>query len=63
MKVARIELQVQAPRPNPRPIRDALQSLPGAGSVKVLVTRMTAWSGPGTPSSGACQAGRKRLLR
>ena len=37
MKVTQIDLSIQSREPNPNPIRDALQSLPGAGSVQVAV--------------------------
>lgn len=37
MKVARVETRLHLREPSPRPIRDALQSLPGSGSVEVLV--------------------------
>ena len=38
MKVTSIESRIHECAPNPRPIRDALQSLPGAGSVEVFAT-------------------------
>ncbi|MDH7568324.1 MAG: mandelate racemase/muconate lactonizing enzyme family protein [Armatimonadota bacterium] len=37
MKVTSVEVRVHRRAPNPNPIRDALQALPGAGSVEVLV--------------------------
>ncbi|MBM3217041.1 mandelate racemase/muconate lactonizing enzyme family protein, partial [Candidatus Poribacteria bacterium] len=37
MKVTDIEITVRESRPSPNPIRDALQSLPGAGSVGVRI--------------------------
>ena len=37
MKVTDIEVIAHRQKPNPNPIRDALQSLPGAGSVQVTV--------------------------
>jgi L-alanine-DL-glutamate epimerase-like enolase superfamily enzyme len=37
MKITSVETHVHQQPPNPRPIRDALQSLPGAGSVEVIV--------------------------
>src|SRR6266699_2846660 len=37
MKVTQVEISVQRREPNPDPIRDALQSLPGSGSVSVAV--------------------------
>lgn len=37
MKVTTIDITVQRREPNPNPIRDALQSLPGSGSVSVAV--------------------------
>jgi L-alanine-DL-glutamate epimerase-like enolase superfamily enzyme len=37
MKIKSLEIEVTSQTPNPNPIRDALQALPGAGSVKVTV--------------------------
>jgi L-alanine-DL-glutamate epimerase-like enolase superfamily enzyme len=37
MRVTQIEISVHRREPNPEPIRDALQSLPGAGSVHVTI--------------------------
>ncbi len=37
MKITRMEITVTHQTPNPNPIRDALQSLPGAGSVRVTL--------------------------
>jgi L-alanine-DL-glutamate epimerase-like enolase superfamily enzyme len=38
MRITQIETRVHERPPSPQPIRDALQSLPGAGSVEVLVS-------------------------
>jgi L-alanine-DL-glutamate epimerase-like enolase superfamily enzyme len=37
MKITRLEITVRRRDPNPNPIRDALQALPGAGSVEVTL--------------------------
>jgi L-alanine-DL-glutamate epimerase-like enolase superfamily enzyme len=47
MKVTDIQVTVQRRDPNPNPIRDALQVLPGAGSVRVKVTTDDGLSGHG----------------
>ena len=47
MKVTHIEVTIEPATPNPNPIRDALQSLPGAGSVKVTVRTDAGVSGVG----------------
>ena len=47
MKVTAVEITVQRRDPNPTPIRDALQVLPGAGSVRVTVTTDDGISGRG----------------
>jgi L-alanine-DL-glutamate epimerase-like enolase superfamily enzyme len=47
MRVDRIEIAIQRREPNPDPIRDALQSLPGAGSVRVVVHTDAGVSGVG----------------
>jgi L-alanine-DL-glutamate epimerase-like enolase superfamily enzyme len=52
MKVTQIEITVQRREPNPNPIRDALQSLPGAGSVCVVVQTDAGVSGTGEVGFG-----------
>ena len=53
MKVSDIEIAVSRREPRPDPIRDALQSLPGSGSVKVTVR-----SDDGTVGTGQSGFGR-----
>lgn len=48
MKVTEIEVSVHSVKPNPDPIRDALQSLPGAGSVEVQIRTDEGGTGTGT---------------
>jgi L-alanine-DL-glutamate epimerase-like enolase superfamily enzyme len=52
MHVTQIDISVRRGKPNPTPIRDALQSLPGAGSVKVTVHTDTGASGSGESGFG-----------
>ncbi|MBN2394792.1 MAG: mandelate racemase/muconate lactonizing enzyme family protein [Anaerolineae bacterium] len=52
MKVAKVDVTVQRREPNPDPIRDALQSLPGSGSVLVVVHTDTGVSGTGEVGFG-----------
>ena len=52
MKVTQIEVAVNSREPNPDPIRDALQSLPGSGSVQVIVRTDEGVSGTGDVSFG-----------
>jgi L-alanine-DL-glutamate epimerase-like enolase superfamily enzyme len=52
MKVTQIEVSVRRREPNPDPIRDALQSLPGAGSVQVRVHTEAGVRGKGEVSFG-----------
>jgi L-alanine-DL-glutamate epimerase-like enolase superfamily enzyme len=47
MRVTEIEIIVQHRAPNPNPIRDALQALPGSGSVRVVVHTDRGFSGSG----------------
>jgi L-alanine-DL-glutamate epimerase-like enolase superfamily enzyme len=53
MHITQIEINVRHGTPNPAPIRDALQSLPGAGSVQVIVH-----TGKGVSGSGEAGFGR-----
>lgn len=52
MKITRFEVTVRKVKPNPRPIRDALQSLPGAGSVQVTLHADDEIAGIGEASFG-----------
>jgi len=47
MHITEIEVQVHKRAPNPKPIHDALQSLPGSGSVTVAVQTDTGVTGHG----------------
>ena len=38
MLITEFDIQIHRRTPNPNPIRDALQALPGAGSVEVTLT-------------------------
>jgi L-alanine-DL-glutamate epimerase-like enolase superfamily enzyme len=57
MRVAHIETRVHRRQPNPQPIRDALQSLPGVGSVEVLVTTDDGLVGTGDAFFGRIAGG------
>lgn len=59
MKVTRLEIQVHHRQPSPNPIRDALQSLPGAGSVRV--TAHTDTRIHGAPVTGVGEVGFGRI--
>lgn len=52
MKVTQIEVIVNRAKPNPNPICDALQSLPGTGSVRVVVHTDAGISGSGEAGFG-----------
>ncbi|MBM3235419.1 hypothetical protein FJZ31_03885 [Candidatus Poribacteria bacterium] len=52
MKVTKIEVIAHRREPNPNPIRDALQSLPGSGSVQVIVHTDEEVSGVGEVGFG-----------
>ena len=52
MKVTAVEVTVRRREPNPNPIRDALQALPGAGSVTVTVHTDEGISGTGEVGFG-----------
>jgi L-alanine-DL-glutamate epimerase-like enolase superfamily enzyme len=57
VKVTGVEVIVQRREPNPEPIRDALQSLPGSGSVEVVVRTDEGVEGKGQVSFGRIQGG------
>lgn len=52
MKITQVEITLQRRDPNPHPIRDALQSLPGAGSVQVTLHTAEGISGKGEAGFG-----------
>lgn len=52
MRISRLSIQIQRRSPNPNPIRDALQSLPGSGSVRVEVKTDTGVVGVGESGFG-----------
>ena len=52
MKVTKIDVTVNRRKPNPKPIRDALQSLPGSGSVRVVIQTDEEISGSGEAGFG-----------
>ncbi len=61
MHITQLDITVQERAPNPQPIRDALQSLPGAGSVQVTVRTDEGVSGVGEVGFGRI-AGAPRTL-
>ncbi len=52
MKITQIDVATHPGRPNPNPIKDALQSLPGSGSVQVTVHTDEGISGVGSSGFG-----------
>ena len=52
MEITRIDISIREHEPSPNPKRDALQSLPGSGSVQVTVHTDTGISGSGSASFG-----------
>jgi L-alanine-DL-glutamate epimerase-like enolase superfamily enzyme len=52
MRITQVEVTAHRRQPDPDPIRDALQSLPGAGSVQVVVHTDTGVSGKGEVGFG-----------
>lgn len=56
-RVAKIDVSVMEVKPDPDPQRDALQSLPGSGSVQVTVTSEDGVSGAGAISYGRIAGG------
>jgi L-alanine-DL-glutamate epimerase-like enolase superfamily enzyme len=52
MRITQVEIMVQRREPNPSPIRDALQSLPGTGAVQVVVRTEEGISGAGEVGFG-----------
>ena len=52
MQIAKLEVTVERRAPNPKPIADALQVLPGAGSVHVSITTDEGITGEGAANFG-----------
>ena len=52
LNIIRVEIKVYHKIPSPNPVVDALQSLPGAGTVTVTLTANNGISGTGTVSFG-----------
>ncbi|NKB69075.1 MAG: mandelate racemase/muconate lactonizing enzyme family protein [Candidatus Latescibacteria bacterium] len=57
MQVSKLDIAVHRSAPRQRPVRDALQSLPGSGSVKVTVHTDTGVSGTGEAFFGRIAGG------
>ena len=57
MKIINLNITIHRRDPNPNPIRDALQSLPGAGSVQVTVETDTGITGSGESAFGRVAGG------
>jgi L-alanine-DL-glutamate epimerase-like enolase superfamily enzyme len=57
MRITSLEITVQRRSPNPNPIRDALQALPGSGSVRVLLHTDKGVSGSGEVGFGRVAGG------
>jgi L-alanine-DL-glutamate epimerase-like enolase superfamily enzyme len=57
MHITKLEIVVRRRRPNPRPIRDALQALPGSGSVRVILHTDRGIAGSGEVSFGRIAGG------
>ena len=57
MRVTKLEITVQRRTPNPNPIRDALQALPGSGSVQVVLHTDRGFSGRGEVGFGRVAGG------
>jgi L-alanine-DL-glutamate epimerase-like enolase superfamily enzyme len=57
MRITNLEIAVRNRSPNPSPIRDALQALPGSGSVRVVLHTDKGVSGSGEASFGRIAGG------
>ena len=57
MRITKLEITIQRRPPNPNPIRDALQALPGSGSVRVVLHTDRGVSGSGEASFGRIAGG------
>ena len=60
MKVTDVKVTVHPGKPNPNPIRDALQALPGSGSVKVEIVTDEGITGFGSAGFGRGAGSRRR---
>jgi len=61
MKIIKLNVTILEREPNPNPIRDAIQALPGTGSVQVTVETDDGVKGSGECSFGRIQGGPKAL--
>ena len=61
MKVTSLEVTAHTRPPDPEPIRDALQSLPGAGSLRVTISTDTGVTGSGEVYFGRVAGGPQAL--
>lgn len=61
MKITQIETRLHLSQPNPNPIRDAIQSLPGSGSVEVLLHTDDGLIGSGSAGFGRIPGAPKAL--
>src|SRR5688500_1261608 len=52
MKITQLDVMVTHQEPNPTPIRDALQTLPGSGSVQVRIETVDGVTGRGEVGFG-----------
>src|SRR5438128_2563660 len=57
MKITRVETCLHLREPSPEPLRDALQALPGAGSVEVRVHTDAGLTGRGDAGFGRIRGG------
>jgi len=57
MRIAKVDVVITTRTPNPQPNRDALQSLPGSGAVKVIVETADGVQGTGSAFFGRIAGG------
>ena len=57
MRITKLEITIRRRPPNPNPIRDALQALPGSGSVRVVLHTDRGITGSGEVSFGRIAGG------
>jgi len=57
MRIAKVDVVITTRTPNPQPNRDALQSLPGSGAVKVIVETADGVQGTGSAFFGRIASG------
>lgn len=63
MKIAKVDVQIRLREPNPNPIHDALQVLPGVGEAIVRITSSEGVTGSGSAYFGRISAGPEVLCR